>query len=309
VEQAQGSSGTPLGGGDYDLYVFDGVAPPPDLRGPVLLINPPTDNGLVTVAGGLTRPVVTGQLRDDPIMRGVDLGKIQIADAQAIDRPDWGRALVESDGRPLLLAGETGGRKVAVLAFGLGRSDLPLTITYPILLSNLVGWLAPEAGSGLPESVRPGEVVSITPRSGVDRVVVADPTGREQRLVPSRGVVLYSATDQPGAYTVREFVGDREIKRSVMTVNLLSAEESNIAPQTPALNSSAQNTGGGGATARARQEAWRPLLAVGLLILAIEWWIFYRGGWRSLGTMTRDFLRDPRAPIRNRPSRARRAAR
>ena len=101
-----------------------------------------------------------------------------------------------------------------------------------------------------------------------------------------------------------------------MTVNLLSVEESNIAPQTPALTSSAQNTGGGGATARARQEAWRPLLAVGLLILAIEWWIFYRGGWRSLGTMTRDFLRDPRAPFRNPAirqsairNRARRAAR
>ena len=46
----------PPGGGDYDLYIFDGVAPPQDLRGPVLLINPPTDNGLVTVAGTLERP-------------------------------------------------------------------------------------------------------------------------------------------------------------------------------------------------------------------------------------------------------------
>ena len=90
VEQAQGSSGTPSGGGDYDLYVFDGVAPPPELRGPVLLINPPADNGLVTVAGGLTRPVVTGQLRDDPIMRGVDLGKIQIADCPGDRSPRLG---------------------------------------------------------------------------------------------------------------------------------------------------------------------------------------------------------------------------
>ncbi len=298
VEQAQGGSSTPAGGGDYDLYVYDGVAPPKELRGPVLLINPPADNGLVTVAGGLARPAVTTQLRDDPIMKGVDLGKIQIADAVALDRPDWARTLAESSGRPLLLAGETGGRKVAVLAFGLGRSDLPLTVTYPILLSNLVGWLAPDAGSGLPESVRPGEIVTITPRAGVDRVVVTDPTNREQRLVPSRGVILYSATDQPGTYTVREFIGDREIKRSVLTVNLLSAEESNIAPQTPQLTSAAPNTGSG-TTTRARQEAWRPLLAAGLLILAIEWWIFYRGGWRSFGTITRDVLRDPRGPIRN----------
>ena len=298
VEQAQGSS-TPAGGGDYDLYVFDGVAPPADLRGPVLLINPPADNGLVTVAGGLTRPVVTNQLRDDPIMKGVDLARIQIADAQALDRPDWARSLIDSNDRSLLLAGETGGRRIAVLAFGLGRSDLPLTLAYPILLANLVGWLAPEAGSGLPETISPGAVVSITPRSGVDRVVVTDPNGREQRLAPSRGVVLYNATDTLGAHTVREFIGDREIKRSVMTVNLLSADESSIAPQTPQLTSAAQNTAGGGAIARARQEAWRPLLAIGLLILAIEWWIFYRGGWRSLGTLTRDLFANRQSSIVN----------
>jgi hypothetical protein len=316
VEQAQGSSGTPSGGGDYDLYVFDGIAPPPELRGPVLLINPPADNGLVNIAGSLTRPVVTTQVQTDPIMRGVDLSKVQIADAQAIDLPDWGRTLAGSNDRPLLLAGETGGRRVAVLAFGLGRSDLPLTLAYPILLSNIVGWLAPEAGSGLPESVRPGEVVQITPRSGVSSVVVADPAGREQRLVPSRGVVLYSATDQPGAYSVREYIGEREIKRSVMTVNLLSGEESNIAPRTPQLIGGAQGTADGGATTRARQEIWRPLLAAGLLILAVEWWIFYRGGWRSLGTTARDLMRDPRAPLRalqaaarGRSRRARRAAR
>lgn len=287
VEKAQGGASAPAGGGDYDLYVFDGVAPPKDLRGPVLLINPPQDNGLVTVAGGLERPVVTGQLRDDPVMKGVDLAKIQIATAAAIDRPEWARALAESSGRPLLLAGETGGRKVAVLAFALSQSDLPLTLAYPILLSNLVGWLAPEAGSGLPETVRPGEVVALTPRTGVDSVAITDPAGRERRLVPSRGVVLFGATDAPGPYTVREFVGDREIKRSVLTVNLLSVEESNIAPQEPQITSAGANAGAG-TTARSRREIWQPLLIVALIILAVEWWIFYRGGARSLGTFGRD---------------------
>lgn len=290
VEKAQGGASVPAGGGDYDLYVFDGVAPPKDLRGPVLLINPPQDNGLVAVAGGLERPAVTGQLRDDPIMKGVDLSKIQIAAAVALDRPEWGRALAESSGRPLLLAGESGGRKIAVLAFALGQSDLPLTLAYPILLSNLVGWLAPEAGSGLPESVRPGEVVALTPRTSVDSVVITDPAGRERRLAPSRGVVLFGNTDAPGPYTVREFVGDREIKRSILTVNLLSAEESNTAPQSPQITS-AGAAAAPGTTARSRREFWQPLLVAGLVILAIEWWIFYRGGARSLGTLGRDIWR------------------
>ncbi len=291
IDKAQGGASAPTGGGDYDLYVFDGVAPPPDLRGPILLINPPADNGLVAIAGALERPAVTGQLRDDPIMKGVDLGRVQIADTPAIERPEWARALVESAGRPLLLAGETGGRRVAVIGFALGRSDLPLTLAYPVLLANLVGWLAPEAGSGLPETVRPGTIVSLTPRTGVDSVLIAAPDGRERRLIPSRGVVLFAATDMPGPYTVREFAGEREIKRGVLTVNLLSADESNTAPQTPQLVSAAAGGGAAGPTSRSRREFWQPLLAAGLLILAVEWWIFYRGGSRSLGTIGRDLAR------------------
>lgn len=299
VERAQGGASAPVGGGDYDLYIFDGVAPPQDLRGPILLINPPRDNGLIAVTGTIERPAITGQLRDDPTLKGVDLSRVQIAEAVAVERPEWARALADSGGRPLLLAGETGGRRVAVLTFALGRSDLPLTLAYPILLANLVGWLAPDAGSGLPETVRPGEVVSLAARSGVDGVTITDPTGRERRFAPARGVVLFPNTDTPGPYTVREFVGAREIKRSVLTINLLSVDESNIAPQSPQIGGTAAGAVTGEAS-RSRNELWRPFLLAALFILAIEWWIFYRGGARSLGLFARDLWQSRPRPSRGR---------
>ncbi len=285
VEQAQGNAGVPTSGGDYDLYVFDGVAPPAGLRGPILLINPPPDNGIVPVVGALDLPAVTGQLRDDPILRGVDVSRVQIAEARAVGRPEWARTLVESNGQPLLLAGETNGQRIAVLTFALGRSDLPLILAYPVLLANLVGWLAPSAGSGLPPSARPGEVVSFAPRAGVDSVAITDPTGRERRLAPSRGVVLFNNADVPGPYTVREFAGDREIRRGVLAVNLLSPEESAIAPQTPTFTGTTANAAPT-TDARSPREFWRPTLIAALLILAVEWWIYYRGG-RSLGGIIR----------------------
>jgi Ca-activated chloride channel family protein len=290
VEQAQGNGTAPTSGGDYDLYVFDGVAPPAGLRGPILLINPPPDNGIVPVTGTLDRPALTGQQRDDPILRGVDVSRVQIAEARAVTRPEWARGLVESNGQPLLLAGETNGQRIAILTFALGRSDLPLTLAYPVLLANLVAWLAPSAGSGLPPSVRPGEVVSFTPRAGVDSVAITDPSGRERRLVPSRGVVLFGNTDMPGPYTVREFAGDREIRRGVLTVNLLSSEESALAPQTPQFSGTAANAGAT-ADARSPREFWRPALITALVILAVEWWIYYRGG-HSLGSIIRAAWRD-----------------
>jgi len=290
VEQAQGNAGVPTSGGDYDLYVFDGVAPPAGLRGPILLINPPPDNGIVPVTGTLDRPAVTGQLRDDPILRGVDVSRVQIAEARAVTRPEWARGLVESNGQPLLLAGETNGQRIAILTFALGRSDLPLTLAYPVLLANLVAWLAPSAGSGLPPSVRPGEVVPFAPRAGVDSVAITDPSGRERRLAPTRGIILFGNTDAPGPYMVREFAGDREIRRGVLTVNLLSPEESALAPQTPAFTGTAANAGPT-TDARSPREFWRPLLIAALLILTVEWWIYYRGG-RSLGSVVRAAWRD-----------------
>ncbi|MGN6562940.1 MAG: hypothetical protein ACTHMU_09795, partial [Thermomicrobiales bacterium] len=67
----------------------------------------------------------------------------------------------------------------------------------------------------------------------------------------------------------------REQRRDVLTVNLLSAEESNIAPQAPQLTSAAPAAAA--APSRAQREFWRPVLLIGLAVLAVEWWVFYRG--------------------------------
>ena len=78
---------------------------------------------------------------------------------------------------------------------------------------------------------------------------------------------------------MRELQGDREVRRGLFTVNLLSAEESNIAPRDlPADLSGGQANQPAATSARARHELWRALLAIGLAILALEWWVYYRGG-------------------------------
>jgi ferric-dicitrate binding protein FerR (iron transport regulator) len=113
----------------------------------------------------------------------------------------------------------------------------------------------------------------------VDGVAVVSPSGRERRLALSRGVALFAATDEPGPYTVRELRGDAEVRRGVFTVSLLSADESNTAPRQPPSGLAAASANQGGPPpGRARLEVWRVLLAAGLLVLALEWWVFYRGG-------------------------------
>ena len=82
-----------------------------------------------------------------------------------------------------------------------------------------------------------------------------------------------------GAYVVEQFLGDKLIARQRFAVNLFSKEESTITPQ-PELKIQ-QTSGLQQATAGervGRQEFWRWLAAVALVVLVIEWLVYQRNG-------------------------------
>ena len=70
-----------------------------------------------------------------------------------IDPPQWAKTLVDSDGGPLVIVGDTGVRRVGAITFDLHDSDLPLQVTFPILLVNLINYLAPGRSFNAPDGV------------------------------------------------------------------------------------------------------------------------------------------------------------
>ena len=277
----------------YDLYVFDGAVPPTGLIAPMLLLNPPADNGLVEVTGALELPVITGTTTDDPLLAGVDLGQTNIGAAAKLTAPSWATVTVVAGADPLLLAGTRDGARVAALAFDLHQSDLPLQTAFPVLLANLTGWLLPETSTTTPGSVSPGAVVSLRPRSGTELIEVTAPDGTRSRI-PVQTEVLFAATKRPGSYAVRDLAADDVLRTSGFTVNLLDAAESDLAPAASASPDATVARGGTAAatalrTGTSRQFLWWPASALGVAVLALEWWAFYRGrrwpnlvrGWRT----------------------------
>ena len=90
---------------------------------------------------------------------------------------------------------------------------------------------------------------------------------------------LYADTEDLGPYTVEQRQGDRLVGRQRFTVNLFAPNESRIGPKT-ALNVP-QTSGLQQAVTSdrvGRQEIWRWLAAVALLILLIEWLVYQRNG-------------------------------
>ena len=265
----------------FSLTVLDAFMPKATSSRATCSFSRRPNSPLVPVSGTLAYPSIGQVDVNDPLLKFVDLSKVNIAQAQRITAPSWARVLVRStSGDPLILAGETGGRRVAVVAFDLHQSDLPLQVAFPILISNLVEWLQPPTSVDVPPQLGAGDPISIRPLPEADQIVVTSPgaAGTSTTLKPS-SQVSFAGTDALGVYTVQQMANGKPLgDPEQFAVNLFSRDESNITP-VPDL----AFTGTGPATPAGRQaarplEIWPWLLLASLAILALEWWFYNRAG-------------------------------
>ena len=261
------------------MTVFDDLLPETLPPGNLLIVNPPHSTELFTVGEVFTATRLTRVESGDPLLRYVDLRDVHVARARLVTPPGWMRVLVGAEGGPLLLAGENEGRRVAVLTFDLHASDLPLRIAFPILMSNLVSWLAPTGGLEMPATLRPGDPVTLRPDVSSTQVVVESPSGRRWTYPVTGEPIPFAETAEPGVYTVYQSASSVESADQAdhFAVNLFSEAESDIAPR-ETITIGDQQIVVPQEDARSRQEWWRWLALAAVLVLLVEWWVHWRGG-------------------------------
>jgi Ca-activated chloride channel family protein len=255
----------------FDLYIFDGVVPDDLPFKPTLFINPPS-NSVLRVSGVFSN-TANARVSDSPVTRDVNWSNVHVREAKFIDPPQWARTLVEADGGPLVIVGDTGVRRVAAITFDLHDSDLPLQVTFPILLVNLINYLAPGRSFDVPDGVAPGSSVIIRPDPSVTTVAIASPSNLVFTVRPAGGDVVFKDTQELGAYGVTLISGEQQAI-DYFAVNLFDPAESDIRPadtirvgQSRIASAQADETGW--------QEWWPWLAALALLILVIEWWVYH----------------------------------
>jgi Ca-activated chloride channel homolog len=288
-------AGTP-----YGLFVFDGVLPDEPPPGAALYIDPPDGGEFGQVGGRIDGPLLDRTDPDEPILRFVDLTTVHVGRAREIDLADGMRPVVATGaGRPLVAVGESEGRRLGLIGFDLGESDLPLQVAFPLLMSNLVDHLLPLAEGILPSSMPLGESVtaSIDPR--IERVSVvttsADGAGSAVEVPVVGGQLTLAGADTVGVREVRAVSDDPAIGNQVLgrsAVNLFSADESDVAPGDPQriedMGRVPEDDEGPGQPTRA--EWWWPLALAALVLLAVEWLLYHRPTRR---TLARAFGRRP----------------
>ncbi len=288
----------------YGLLVFDGVVPDESPGVPALYVDPDADGPYGAVGEQVEGPVIERTDPDEPVLRFVDLSTVHIGRAREIELADGMRPVVEATGGdPLIAVGESEGDRIAVLAFDLGESDLPLQVAFPLLVSNLTEVLLPAVEGILPSSMRLGESVSVALDPRIERVAV-DNTGTAD--LPGATDVAVEVSAVGGRVTIpgAELVGLREVRAvsevpeldgAVLgntAINLFSVDESDVAPgDVQRLTEMGRVTATDEpASQPTRAEWWWPLALVALLLLAAEWLLYHRPTRRSLA---RAFRRRP----------------
>jgi hypothetical protein len=209
--------------------------------------------------------------------------------AARVPLPAWARPVIVGEtvagaATPLLFAGEWDGRRIAVLAFDLRQSDLPLQVAFPLLMANLTDWLAPGSGDNLPTHLSPGAPLAFSLPREIAAVRVTRPDGSTAWLSAEEGQIAFADTAQLGVYEVEwDDVLSSERVRVTLAANLFSPQESDLAPA-GTLTVRGQKgdpiqeavTSGPGAPRRARREWWRPLGFAALALLSAEWLVYQR---------------------------------
>jgi uncharacterized membrane protein len=203
-------------------------------------------------------------------MRFVDLSKVGVEEALRVRPVAAGRTLLESVGGPLIYLLEEQQRKAVFVAFDLFKTDLPLRVSFPLILSNSLRWLHPVGLEGSDLMVRAGSPLLLTVEHGVVEGTVRGPDGRTRKAEITRGALSFSQTDQVGLYAL-----STEQRELPFAVNLLDAAESSIRPQ-PLPVAPAPTAGTGTDLFTYQLELWRPLLILALLTLLLEGVLYWR---------------------------------
>ncbi len=264
--------------GNYDLTIFDDYMPPTLPSGSLFFVNPPSGSYLFGTSGPPTR-VSRIEPGDDTLnlLDSVDLSSIHtLQTSHPLKTASWEQSIITAPETPLLIAGESNNRRVAVLGFDLHDSDLGLQPSFPILVHNLVNWFLPQPVPGNGQ-VAAGSAVTVQTWPGADRVTITSPDSQVSTVGPPFPVLPYDRTNQLGIYQVTQRVHG-QLLTGAFTVNLFDPTQSQLAPaKTLPILRSSDFTPNGNAVSRQLREIWPWIAALLLLVLCAEWWLFSRG--------------------------------
>ncbi len=252
----------------YGLLVVDG---------PVTTTLPPINQWLIAPGPGtlcgdpgiLVTPTlgVRGQWTH-ALLQYVEWKDVHISQMRRYTPPADAEVLLETASGPLLWVVERPAQRVACLAFDLHDSDLPLRLAFPILTSNLVGWLLPQTSVEPVLPLPSGYPWAPTLPSGATKATLITPDGEREALsldalqVNRHAAGLYRIESRTEAGLTSQFVA----------LALLDTAESDLRVRDVSVAGQILPSAVGETVGWRDVSRWPIALALLLLLVEAVWW-------------------------------------
>jgi hypothetical protein len=252
----------------FDLLILDDVDAPSRLSGSVVALGTYLPDGPFTPLDLETPTQSTVIEPDHPVMRDTGFGEASIQLVSTGELSPRASVVASSGEMPLVYVIRTSELQLVGFTFSLTASDLPLRGSFPVLMHNIIQWLAPIAPAGDVGYNRIGEPIPLFVPVG-EQIAIARPDGSEVIVTPRTSPYRFDQANQAGIYTV---VGESFADRFAVT--LADMAESDL---TPRLMISPERSGQiAGETQTAGRSLWPWFALVALLLLVAEWIVWAR---------------------------------
>ncbi|HHR86261.1 MAG TPA: VWA domain-containing protein [Candidatus Acetothermia bacterium] len=261
-----------------DLTVIYDETAPKDLVGSILLVHASLP-GSILLGEDLELASLRVALPDDGLLAGVDPSDFRVAAAPAVIADPAGETIITaSTDSPILYRLNQENRSIVLIAPDIMRTNLPLTIDFPVLVRNILAYLTPRPTPPSPTWTNVGDPLSL--KGYGNPTSLTAPDGKTLATEVQRTFIPQA----PGIYILKTTKGTFPLAANI------PASESIPAPtaQTEALEGRTLHS------EATMVPLWPQIVLLALLLCVLEAALYYGWGSPLRGFSLRGFARRKR---------------
>ena len=207
----------------HDIVIIDRMDFPETDRGNFLLIDAYSPSIPLIETGRVRLPEILSWNRKSPLMANVNLSGLIVEDSANLQADKQFQPVIESARTGLMYTFEENGLRAVLIGFDFTRSDLPLKVAFPVMMSNIFNWLNPHKLEFSILQTQAGEPFDIYLNPQTDTLYTRAPHEKWEKHPVKMNPFRYRNTGTVGVYTIAE-----NTKERYFTVNLTDESESDI---------------------------------------------------------------------------------
>jgi Ca-activated chloride channel family protein len=257
----------------HDIVIVDRMDFPEINRGNFLLIDAYSPSIPVLNTGRVRLPEILTWNRKSPLMADVNPSGLIIEESAKLQTDRQLQPVIDSARTGLMYVFEENGLRAVLFGFDFTKSDLPLKVAFPVMMSNIFNWLNPYKLEFSILHTPAGKPFDIYFDPGTDTIYTRAPYEKWDKHRVTVNPFRYGNTDRVGIYTVAE-----NGKERYFTVNLADESESDINSISLEQRTGQSQTPSVSEETAAELPIWMVFIIIGCALLMIEWysWLKFR---------------------------------